>query len=323
MTISPTDAVAPPSLNQPRSPWRIDPASAWMLGAAASMATMGAMVHQLGDRSDWLVVALVRTLVMMVTAAVLVRASRLPLVIWRPRSLWVRSLAGSFSLVCNFFALTRLPVADAVTLSNVHPLWIVLITAASLRRWPAWPEALGVVSGLCGVILLQRPDLGNAQGLAVLVALVSSVSTSVAMLGLHRLRGIDSRAVVAHFAGVASAVAAIWLVVRWDRLNPTAVDPGTIAMLLGVGAAGTLGQILLTKAYSAGAPSKVAVVGLTQVVFAMGYDVAIWGRSLSPLTALGFVLVLAPTTWLSIRSSRKLAATAGPATRPVEPVDPL
>ena len=317
-----TNAVAP-VVARPRTPWRLDPASGWMLGSAALMATMGALVHQLGDRSDWLVVALIRTLVMMVTAAILVRTAGLPLAIWRPRSLWVRSLAGSFSLVCNFFALTRLPVADAVTLSNVHPLWIVLITAASLRRWPAWSETLGVVSGLCGVLLIERPDIVNARGLAVTVALMSSVSTSVAMLGLHRLRGIDSRAVVAHFAGVASAVATIWLILRWNHLHPTAIDPVTIAMLLGVGAAGTLGQILLTKAYAAGAPSQVAVVGLTQVVFAMGYDVAVWGRSLSPLTALGFVLVLAPTTWLSIRSSRREGAAVEPAIQPGEPVDPL
>ncbi len=68
---------------------------------------------------------------------------------------------------------------------------------------------------------------------------------------------------------------------------------------------GTLGQILLTKAYAAGAPAKVAVVGLTQVLFAMGFDVAALGPARSTLVALaGFVLVLAPTTWLSIRSAR-------------------
>ena len=288
-----------------RSPWQIDAASGYMLGAAALMATMGALVHQVGTRSDWLVVALIRTLVMMVTAAILVQASGLPLAIWRPRTLWVRSVAGSFSLVCNFFALSHLPVADAVTLSNMHPLWIVLLTAATLRRWPAATEILSVASGLLGVILVERPDLDHAQGLAVAVALISSVSTAVAMLGLHRLKGIDSRAVVAHFAGVASAFAAVWVVVRWNQLQPTRLDPTTLAMLLGVGATGTLGQIFLTRAYSSAAPSKVAVVGLTQVVFAMAYDVAIWGRRLDPLTLVGFGLVLGPTTWLSIRSSRK------------------
>ena len=299
-------AEATPKPSRSRSLWQIDAASGYMLGAAALMATMGALVHQVGTRSDWLVVALIRTLVMMVTSAILVQASGLPLAIWRPRTLWVRSVAGSFSLVCNFFALSHLPVADAVTLSNMHPLWIVLLTAATLRRWPAFTEILSVGSGLLGVILVERPDLDHAQGLAVAVALISSVSTAVAMLGLHRLKGIDSRAVVAHFAGVASAFAAVWVVIRWNQLQPTRLDPLTLAMLLGVGATGTLGQIFLTRAYSSAAPSRVAVVGLTQVVFAMAYDVAIWGRRLDPLTLIGFFLVLGPTTWLSIRSSRQL-----------------
>ena len=299
--------VNPAPATPSRNAWRLDAASGYMLSAAALMATMGALVHLVGTRSDWLVVALIRTLMMVVTAVILVRVSGLPLAIWRPRSLWVRSVAGSFSLVCNFFALSHLPVADAVTLSNLHPLWIVLLTAATLRRWPAATEALSVLCGLAGVILVERPDLDHSQGLAVVVALMSSVSTAVAMLGLHRLKGVDTRAVVAHFAGVASLFAAVWLVLRWDDLTPTRFDPLTIAMLLGVGATGTLGQICLTRAYSAAAPSKVAVVGLTQVVFALGYDVALWGRSLDLLTLGGFVLVLAPTTWLSIQASRKLA----------------
>lgn len=76
--------------------------------------------------------------------------------------------------------------------------------------------------------------------------------------------------------------------------------------MLGVGVSGTLGQILLTKAYAVGAPAKVAVVGLTQVVFAMGFDVVLWHRPVTSSALLGFALVLAPTTWLSIRAARKL-----------------
>jgi len=244
---------------------------------------------------------------MLGTTATLASASGSKLVVWRPRTLWVRSLAGSFSLVCNFYALTRLPVSDAVTLSNVHPLWIVLITSVNTRRWPSRAEILGVACGMAGVILIERPHLSGDR-LAALVALLSSVSTAVAMLGLHRLREIDARAVVAHFAGVASLISASWLLVRGDAFSPALMESTTIWLLLGVGIAGTLGQVLLTKAYAAGAPTRVAVVGLTQVVFAMVFDVVIWHRSLTPLTILGFVLVLAPTTWLSLRSARSLAA---------------
>jgi len=290
----------------------MDRASACMVGGALSFATMGALTHAVGPRCDWLVVALVRAVVMLASAAALARASGSSLVVWRPGTLWVRSLAGSFSLVCNFYALTRLPVSDAVTLMNVHPLWIVLISALVLRRRPTRGEALGVLCGLVGVVLIERPHLSGDR-LAALVALLSSASTAVAMLGLHRLRHLDARSVVAHFAGVATLISAAWLIIRGDLRSPGLNESSTILFLLGIGISGTLGQILLTKAYAAGAPAKVAVVGLTQVVFAMGFDVAIWQRSLTPVTLAGFALVLAPSTWLSVRSARSTVAISIPA----------
>jgi drug/metabolite transporter (DMT)-like permease len=297
----------------PASPLGFDRASVWMIAGALAFASMGALTSEVGSRCDWLVVALVRAILMLGTAATIVTASGSQLVLWRPRTLWVRSLAGSFSLIGNFYALTKLPLADAVTLMNVHPLWIVLITSVVKRRWPSKGEAFGVVSGIVGVFLvaqgmdgaasISRPHLSGDR-IAVLAAILSSLSTVVAMLGLHRLRDIDARSVVAHFAGVASVISAAVLYVRGDPLPSELFEKTTIQLLLGVGVTGTLGQILLTKAYAAGAPTKVAVVGLTQVVFAMGFDVVLWHRTLTPATLLGFALVLAPTTWLSLRSAR-------------------
>lgn len=281
----------------------------WMLGGAFCFAAMGATTHALGPRCDWLVVALVRVVIMFVGTALMARVAAVRLVVFRPPTLWMRSLAGSFSLVANFYALTRLPVADAITLSNIYPLWIVLGSAFALRRAPATAEVLGMASGIVGVVLIQQPHLGGDR-FAVLVALLSSVSTAVAMMGLHRLRGIDPRAVVAHFAGVASLVAAAWLLLRRDSIMPTTLDGTTILLLLGVGASGTAGQFLLTRAYASGPPTQVAVIGLTQVVFALGFDALLWRRSLTALTLAGFVLVLAPTAFLSGRAGRKLQDVA-------------
>ncbi len=290
-----------------KRPKGLDRASLYILGASLSLATMGALTHSVGTRCSWLVISLVRAFLMLITAATLARSSGSELVVWHPRSLWVRSLAGSCSLVCNFYALTRLPVADAITLFSIQPLWIALISVVFLRRAPSLGEALGVVCGLMGVVLIERPHLSGDR-LAALVALLSSVSSAVAMLGLHRLRHLDSRAVVAHFAGVASVISLIWLLLRGDAFSPGLLEPLTWLYLLGVGATGTLGQILLTKAYAAGVPAKIAVVGLTQVIFGMAFDVVIWGRKLDLIALAGFALVLAPTTWLSIRSAR----TSGP-----------
>jgi drug/metabolite transporter (DMT)-like permease len=75
-------------------------------------------------------------------------------------------------------------------------------------------------------------------------------------------------------------------------------------MLLGVGISGTIGQLFLTRAFAAGVPSRVAVLSLTQVVFGMGFDILIDGRLLGPASLIGFLLVLAPTAWITARKGR-------------------
>jgi drug/metabolite transporter (DMT)-like permease len=277
----------------------------WMLCGAFLFATMSALTHALGTRCDWLVVALVRAAIMFGATGLTAWLSGVRLVLWDPPTLWMRSLAGSFSLVCNFFALTRLPVADALTLNNTYPLWIVLLAWWRLRQRPTVGDLLSVAAGTAGVVLVQQPHLSSGNNLAALVALVSSFATAVAMLGLHRLKHIDPRAVVTHFAGVASVVALTWFCVRGGaRGMAWRPDALTLWMLLGVGATGTAGQVFLTKAYAAGPPSRVAVVGLSQIAFALGFDVLLWSRALSLATLLGFALVLTPTAWILSRSAR-------------------
>jgi drug/metabolite transporter (DMT)-like permease len=121
------------------------------------------------------------------------------------------------------------------------------------------------------------------------------------MLGLHHLRNLNSLAIVVHFSAVATvtcvgyaAATAAGRPLGFDRL----ADPLTLALLLGVGAFATLGQIAMTTAFRYGPPQKLAVVGLAQVVFALGFDSAIWGRVPDGWTLCGIALVVAPVGWL-------------------------
>jgi len=284
-------------------------AALWMLGGAFAFATMGAMTHALGARCDWLVVALVRIFLTFLFSLALASAAGARLVFWRPATLWVRSLAGSCSLVCTFFALARLPVADVLTLTNTYPIWIVLLSWFRLRRAPSAWEVLGVACGILGVALIQQPH-ASGDNLAVAAALLASLTTAVAMLGLHRLREVDPRAVVAHFSGVASVIAATWIVVRGHALQPELWHSSSLALFLGIGLTGTAGQVLLTRAYAAGVPTRVAMVSLTQVIFGMAYDVAIWHRPFTRAVLLGIVLVIVPAAWLTRGAGQALADEA-------------
>jgi drug/metabolite transporter (DMT)-like permease len=281
-----------------------------MVTAAFSFASMGALAHSLGPRCDWFVAALIRIFCTFVFSVALAWLAGARLVLWRPRTLWVRSASGTISLLCTFYALTHLPVADVLTLTNTYPLWIVLISLRQLPRSEIGIDLLCVSSGVVGVVLIQRPYLSGQANLAVLVALLASVTTAVAMLGLHRLRTVDARAVVAHFSGLATLILSGWVWLHPALASNSSFDRTTALKLLGVGLTGTAAQVLLTKAFAAGSPSRVSVLSLTQVVFAMGFDVAIEGRVLGPSTVLGFLLVLIPTAWITLNAGRPKVAAA-------------
>lgn len=289
----------------------------WMISAAFCFASMGAMTHAVGSRVDWLVIAFIRTLFTLVFSVGLARAAGARLVVWKPRTLWMRSVAGTISLSCVFYSLTRLPVADVLTLTNMYPLWIVLMSFRDGTKRNRLPDLACVVCGVLGVVLIQRPTAsGHGDTWAVLIALLGSVTTAIAMLGLHRLRDVDARAVVAHFSGLASLTLLLWLLLAHPiPASSIAMEGWVVALLLGVGLSGTFGQVFLTKAYAAGPPSKIAVLSLTQVVFGMGYDVMFLGRQLTFTTLVGFAMVLGPTAWITARSASK-AAQKSPGPKP-------
>jgi drug/metabolite transporter (DMT)-like permease len=270
----------------------------WMLLGSLAFALMSTLAHALADSCDWQVIALTRAVLAFCFVALLARAAGVRVFVWRPRTLWMRSLAGSVSLVCTFYALTRLPVSDVLTLTNMFPIWVGLLSWPLLRERPTARVWMAAVSGVAGVALIQRPHFAEGN-FASLLALMSSFFTAVAMIGLHRLHQVDFRSVVVHFSGVSSVFCLVALVCLDHPVAQTVGLTGeTLVMLLGVGATATVGQLSLTKAFALGAPAKVSVVALTQVVFAMLFEIVILERSFHAVTLLGMSLVLAPTAWL-------------------------
>jgi drug/metabolite transporter (DMT)-like permease len=274
----------------------------FMLSGSFAFAVMGALSHLAGERCEWQVVAAARTSVAFVLSAALAVATGVRLVWFRPATLWVRSLAGSLGVLCAFYALTHLPISTALTLSNTVPVWVTILAWPALGQRPSAGVWLAVAVGLVGIVLIQRPD-ADGDRLAMLAALGNALCTAVAMIGLNRLGGIDARAVVTHFSGVSTVVTmAVLFLTGGAGAGGRAFAGATPLLLAGVGLAGTLGQLAMTRAFALGTPARVSVVGLMQIVFALAFDMLLWQRSFDALTVLGILLVTAPSGWLMLHN---------------------
>lgn len=283
-----------------------------MLVSAAAFAAMSACSHALATRCDWRLVTVARGGVAFALTAWLARATGVRVLFRWPRTLWMRSVVGSFSMLFTFYALTGsdLPVSTAVTLFNTFPIWVTLLAWPVLRERPSAAFLVVLACSITGVVLIEQglpaesaglPGVGSARG-AIASALLAAVCTAIVMLGLHRLRTINSLAIVVHFSGVATIAVvgfAVATVLSGWPIDPRALrDPVTVALLAGVGGLATIGQIAMTRAFSLGRPQRLAVVGLSQVVFVLGFDVGLWDYRLEPANLAGLALILGPVAWL-------------------------
>ncbi len=287
-------------------------AGLWMLLGSFVFSIMAAFAHVLGDQVDWQIVALARSGVAFALAILLAWLGGGRLVFWRPGMLWVRSLSGSVSLVCTFYALTHLPLAEVLTITNTFPVWLAVLSWPMLGERPGIDVWMASILGVVGVALIKQPwsrgDLA-IDWLPLLAAFMAAWSTALAMLGLNRLGHIDTRAVVAHFSGVGIlfALGAMLLFPR-EHLE-TSVTAGSVPWLLaGVGLTATAGQLCLTRAFTTGKASRVAVVGLSQVLFAVAIDWLFFQKPVNALAMLGMVLVVVPTAHVIMQRDRKRVA---------------
>jgi drug/metabolite transporter (DMT)-like permease len=273
-----------------------------MLLGALSFAFMGALTHLAGEQVDWRLVATVRAILSCAIASAIAWHRGAQLVIVGTPTVWLRSLSGSVSLLATFYALTALPIAECLALTNMFPLWVAFLSWPMLGHWPGPAHWVAAALAVLGVGVMGSAEIvatGWSWNPAYWVALGASVTSAIAMIGLHRLRGMASSAIVAHFSGVGVLFClAAMMVPSASPIELSAVTPAVALTILGVGVTATIGQLCITRAFASGPPSKVSVVALTQVVFAMILDLLIWHRPIDLAKLAGMALILLPTAWV-------------------------
>ena len=285
----------------------------WMLASCVWFSAMGLLAHGLKLTCDWQAVAFARSALATLFALYLALLTGTGLVFLRPRVLWIRSLAGSGSLIGTFYALTHLPVSDVLTITNTFPIWVALLSWPLAGERPTLPVWGAVLCAVIGVAVAQNADFAHLEP-AHFAAIFASFFTAIAMLGLNRLQGIASLAVVVHFSAV-SCIFCLAAYLTFDTPLGTShlSDSSEMLHLLAVGITATVGQLFLTKAFRSGSATRVSVVGLSQVVMVMLYEGMVEDRRFAPHQLLGTVLVLGPTAYLMARERRIPAP-------PVEPI---
>jgi drug/metabolite transporter (DMT)-like permease len=214
----------------------------------------------------------------------------------------VRALTGLAAMYCFFYALGRLPLAEAVLLNYSAPLFIPLAALLwvgegfSRKLW--WPIAIG----FAGIALILKPGLALFTPVA-LIGLAAGILSALAMAGIRRLTSTEPAVrIVFYFSLTATLVSAVPLTWAWQ--TPA---PGVWLKLIAVGVLATSAQILMTRAYAHAPAAQVGPFSYGIVVFAGLFGWALWSE-LPDLLSLAGVLLVIVAGILTIRLGGQRAA---------------
>lgn len=285
------------------------PASLLILLATFLFATMGVCVKLASQQYSAGEIVFYRSLFAVVYLLGWARVKGVSLATPAPGTHFWRSLAGVLSLLLWFVALARLPLATATTMNYMSSVWLAVGAVATAlfidRSRPLQGgQVAAVLVGFAGVVLVMRPTIEQDQLWHGVSGLASGVLAALAYAQvkmLTRLGEPEYRTVFYFSIGGLVAGGAVML----------ALGTGThtrdgVLLLLAIGALATVGQIMLTLAYSRGRLLTIAALQYSGILFSFLYGLLVFKDQLTAAGTAGIALIVAAglaATFLSARAA--------------------
>jgi drug/metabolite transporter (DMT)-like permease len=296
------------------------PGIVWIVAAMVMLSLQDSLVKLLGATYALHQIVLIRSLIAAVaTLVVLAATARLALL--RTRRWSLHLTRGLLLLVTNsafFLALVAMPIAEAVAMFFVAPLFITLLSALLLGE-PVGPRRLfAVLIGFAGVVIMVRPGSG-LFGYVALLPIGAAATYAVMQIMTRRLGTTDSAATMACYihvtfivAGVAMGLAvgdgrfagsddpSLDFLLRSWRM-PTGEDLplfGLVGLLIAVA------SVLLSQAYRITEAATIAPFEYIALPFAAIWGFLFWGDVPDAIALLGMTLIVASGVFIVVRTER-------------------
>ncbi|MCY4232746.1 MAG: DMT family transporter [Bacteroidetes bacterium] len=215
-----------------------------------------------------------------------------------------RGIAGFGSLMCFFYTLIALPLAEATILFYTSPCLAAIIATILLRERLTIGIILGLLVCVVGVLFVIQPEfifnVGRLDIPSVFVGLLGALMAALAFVSVRKLRETDHAMVIIFYFSFVSIFASAPFVIS------SYVIPSVIGwiILIGIGISTHIAQFFLTKSLHKVETSRAMGVSYIQVLFATGWGILIFGDIPNSLSILGMALVVAG----SIISARSQAS---------------
>jgi drug/metabolite transporter (DMT)-like permease len=219
--------------------------------------------------------------------------------------LFIRAIAGTLGIFCNFYAIGNLSsVADATILNKLSPFFAIIFSIFILKEMPKKREWLAVLLAFVGALFVVKPTF-SVEVVPALVGVLSGLGAGVAYTFVRKMgkAGVNGNLIIFFFSAFSCLVTAPKLIFDYSPMSWQ-----QLLFLLLAGVAATGGQVFITKAYTKAPAKEISVYDYSIVLFAAVLGFFVLGEVPDVFSFIGYAIIIlaAVGNWyFNLRNSNK------------------
>jgi len=211
----------------------------------------------------------------------------IPLFGTNKKLLILRGIAGSVGLICFFYSLQNIPLASAVSINYLAPIFTTLLGIFIVKEKVKLKQFLYFMLSFLGVLIIEDLD-PRIQFIDLVVGLTAALAMGLAYNIIRKLKNSEHPLVIMFYfplittpiVGIISAF--IWVTPKgWDWV-----------VLIIIGFLTQFAQYFMTIAYQNANLAKISSLSYLGIIYALVFGYILFDESYHALTYLGMTLVL-------------------------------
>ena len=199
----------------------------------------------------------------------------------------LRGLTGLAGGLTYYLAVSKAPLAEVITLSNMFPFMVVILSAIFLKEKIKSYHIAAVAISFAGALLVIRPGF-SGMNIYYIVAFSSAVFTAFSYTILKHLRTTDTSEIVVFYFSLIGVMGCVPIMLLGQFVMPTAYQFFQLSVL---GLNATIYQWLVSSAYKHAPAGELSIYSYTTILFSSLMGILFWQEYLMPATVLGIICI--------------------------------
>lgn len=210
-----------------------------------------------------------------------------------PKKAWpdllIRSTLGTVGILCNFYAVDHLLLADATAIQKLIPFITILMSWLVLREKPMRVQLVLVGCAFLASLLVVKPSFSNANLGASLIQVLGAIVSGAAYVYVRKLslEGVAKSKIIFYFSAFSLLVFLPMTMISFKMPSFT-----QLLCLLMAGVMATCGQYTVTYAYSFAPASEISICDYSQILFSALFGFFFFGQQADLLSWIGYGLLI-------------------------------